>query len=103
MNYNKPYNTTKKYKDNHKKLELLTICNTKIYDDLIKLGCLQNKTFNCHLPSIDKVFMPDFIRGFFDGDGSIWIDSVFTGLKRDADINVVSTKEFCEELSNFYI
>jgi hypothetical protein len=44
--------------------------------DLIKLGCVPNKTKKLQFPTIEQV--PDnllfsFIRGYFDGDGCIWI------------------------------
>lgn len=40
---------------------------------LANLGVVPNKTYkDIPLPQIDKQFMPDLIRGIFDGDGSIW-------------------------------
>lgn len=40
---------------------------------LMELGCTPNKTFTLQKPSIPKILMRDFIRGYFDGDGCIYI------------------------------
>lgn len=43
-----------------------------ITDDLTKLGFGSNKTFlELHLPKIDDSLIRHFIRGYFDGDGSV--------------------------------
>lgn len=45
----------------------------KMAEDLIKHGCVPRKStqLTC-LPNIPNEFMYDFLRGFFDGDGSLW-------------------------------
>lgn len=53
----------------------LSIVNQKIYNDLIQLGVEPRKTFSCSFPDISKVpeeFVRHFIRGYFDGNGSIF-------------------------------
>lgn len=65
-NYNKIYYSSK-----------INICNKKIVEDLERLGCVQNKTLIIKFPSYDivpKKLIRHFIRGFFDGDGSIHIN-----------------------------
>lgn len=51
----------------------LQINNKKIISDIIDLGMpSKDKTFNSVFPkSLPKKYIPDFIRGVFDGDGSI--------------------------------
>lgn len=50
----------------------LRINSKKMTDDLILHGIVPNKTGKEYLPdSIPKQYIKDFIRGFFDGDGSI--------------------------------
>lgn len=47
----------------------------KIKDDLISYDVIPNKTGFAKIPSkLNKEFYPDFIRGYFDGDGCIWIE-----------------------------
>lgn len=52
----------------------VTVCCTKMCNDLIQLGCTPHKTYDITFPTYDNVpyeFMRDFLRGFFDGDGCI--------------------------------
>jgi hypothetical protein len=52
---------------------ILTITSKKLTNDLIKLGVVVNKTYNSRkLPKVPNEFLVDMIRGFFDGDGSIF-------------------------------
>jgi transposase-like protein len=52
----------------------LSINRKSMVDDLIKLGCVPNKSLTLQFPTFDIIpdyLMPHFIRGFFDGDGCI--------------------------------
>jgi hypothetical protein len=70
-----------------KKTAILQICSKKISEDLIKHGCVKNKTHLLKFPKIDVIYFNHFIRGFFDGDGGININKknqgriYFTGNK----------------------
>ena len=44
-----------------------------IYDDIKKLGGTECKSKSMHFPEIPKEYLHDFIRGYFDGDGSIML------------------------------
>lgn len=50
----------------------INVCNKKMCEDLIKQGCVPNKTYSLQFPSFDAVpenLFRHFIRGFLDGDG----------------------------------
>lgn len=47
------------------------ICSKKVTNDLIKIGLMNNKSFDCNFPEFDKSLIWHFIRGLFDGDGCI--------------------------------
>lgn len=49
----------------------ISIYNTKMVNDLISHGCMNNKTFKISLPNLREDLMRHFIRGYFDGDGHI--------------------------------
>ncbi len=50
----------------------LTINSNKMKEDLIKLGCLPNKSYtNIMPPILNEIDARHFIRGLFDGDGCL--------------------------------
>ena len=71
----------------------------KTVDDLKKLGCVENKSLILTFPTEEQVprkFIYDFIRGYFDGDGSI------SSFGEDYHINFVGTEAFIKELSTYF-
>lgn len=42
-----------------------------IYNDIVALGGKECKSLDITFPNIPKQYLPDFIRGYFDGDGCI--------------------------------
>lgn len=49
--------------------------SSKIKKDLISYDIIPHKTGFAKIPSkLNKEFYPDFIRGYFDGDGCIWVE-----------------------------
>jgi hypothetical protein len=49
----------------------LTICCERIVDDLFKLGIVPRKSSILKRPNIKEEFFRHWIRGYFDGDGSV--------------------------------
>jgi hypothetical protein len=45
---------------------------TPIYHDLVRLGLNPNKSLNVEFPNIPKEYVRHFIRGCWDGDGSVY-------------------------------
>lgn len=72
INYSGIYRieTHKKY---NKDIYCLTVGDDTLHDDLNTLGCVPNKTKVIVFPSISENLIPHFIRGYFDGDGSVGI------------------------------
>lgn len=50
----------------------ISFCSRKLYEGLTKLGGLRRKSKIITFPKVPKKFLPDFIRGYFDGDGSVF-------------------------------
>ncbi len=46
------------------------------FEDLSLLGLHPNKSKRMVLPKIPKEFQGDFIRGYFDGDGNVWVGTI---------------------------
>jgi hypothetical protein len=51
-----------------------TLYNDDIYDDLIRIGLTPNKSKTIEFPQIPKEYLMHFIRGCWDGDGSVYLD-----------------------------
>lgn len=55
-----------------------------IYQDIVALGGTEQKSLTVDFPNVPEEFLPDFIRGYFDGDGCIMrlkhnrVNSAFT-------------------------
>jgi hypothetical protein len=50
------------------------ISNKKLYDDIVNLGLTPNKSLTMQFPNVPDEFVRNFIRGCWDGDGSVFID-----------------------------
>ena len=50
----------------------ISFCSRKLYEGLVNLGGLRGKSKIITFPKVPKKFLPDFIRGYFDGDGSVF-------------------------------
>ena len=55
-------------------LYYFSIGNNELTVDLTKLGLTPNKSLDMKFPSIPKQYLRHFIRGIFDGDGSVYLE-----------------------------
>lgn len=70
----KTYTTSSGYKIGSKYVRLI-ISSEKLCKDIMDKGCLEQKTENLFFPNnkqVPKELLPSFLRGYFDGDGSIY-------------------------------
>lgn len=49
----------------------LMVRSKRMFNDLLSLGGMQKKSTKIRLPSMPSKYLRDFIRGYFDGDGSV--------------------------------
>lgn len=57
----------------NKKNVYIGYCSDKLVYDLKKLGVIPNKTFKINsIPKINRNLVRHFIRGYFDGDGTVY-------------------------------
>lgn len=71
-----------------------SVYNTRLVKDLIKHGCMNNKTFKIRFPSIREDLVRHFIRGYFDGDGYISIN------KNSANCGITSNNLFLNDIKD---
>lgn len=89
------------YEENkNSKCYKISINSNKIVNDLINKGCINKKTRVIKFPDfLDNELIPHFIRGYFDGDGSISFSN------KQICLNFVSgsinfLKDLAKELAN---
>lgn len=76
----------------------LSISNKNLIMSLVELGITPNKTFTLQYPDIAPKLNQHFIRGFFDGDGSIYCRK---DRKNGVNIELVSASyNFLNQLKN---
>jgi len=99
VNYNGNINNIfrTKFNPNHSDLKRLVIRDDELSKDLSRLGCVKNKTFIIkNIPTdVTDEYMSHFIRGYFDGDGSIHNDTNTSNLK----FQIVGNKEMLEDIT----
>lgn len=59
----------------------LQIGNIEMCSDLRNLGFDERKTKRLVLPKVPKQYICDFVRGYFDGDGNVWVGFVHKNRK----------------------
>lgn len=57
----------------HKDAWRISFQSPQMAQDLNSLGLTSNKSYDASIPDIPKEFLPSLLRGFFDGDGCIYI------------------------------
>lgn len=77
-------------RENRQAFHRVDIYSRDMVESLNKQGVLPKKSKTCKFPEIDKEFVLHFIRGYFDGDGSMC-----SGLK----ISIIGSVDFIERLS----
>ena len=79
-----------------KTLYRLQIGSIEMCDDLRRLGFMERKTKNLAIKYVPTEYFSDFVRGYFDGDGNVWMGYIHKDrIKQLLAIRVVFTS--CSE------
>lgn len=106
IQYKKPIRTcyaNQKRNINSQPQCVLELTSKILCNDLSELGCVPNKSLILTFPNKNQVpnkFIRHFIRGYFDGDGSLYFQQK-SDYAPTAGISIVSTKPFCEYCMRF--
>lgn len=79
----------------------IMLTSQKTVDDLKKHGCIEHKSLTLKFPEIREDLLPHFIRGYFDGDGSLNKSKGYKG-KCEYSVQFTGTKEFLEKLMEIF-
>ena len=78
----------------------ISLSSHHMSEQLHQKGCPQKKSFILEFPPNNIVpdhFINDFIRGYFDGDGSLILSKVKKGYIQ-YHLSIISTESFCNQL-----
>lgn len=76
----------------------LMFCSRKMSNDLASHGCVQAKSLILEFPdSVPEELVHHFIRGYFDGDGSVSVNLE----KGTYSVSVLGTKKFLNQLRSY--
>lgn len=75
-------------KPNHKRRYTLQIGSRRIFQQLLALGFMPNKSLKVKLPDIPSDLLRHFVRGYFDGDGSV-LFGVYSRKNRPGQMTVL--------------
>lgn len=80
-----------------------SVVNKHLWNTLNNYGCTSNKSLTLKFPSLDIFeddhLVIDFIRGYVDGDGSLFFESKTNSSR----ISVLGTKDFLENINNYLL
>lgn len=75
----------------------LGITSSELKNDLIKHGCVPNKTKILKFPNLKKELVRHFIRGYVDGDGCITNHAT-----SKISLEILGTEDFLRDILNYY-
>ena len=81
----------------------LRLHNTKIGEWLVANNCTPNKTLTIQFPHISDIYLSDFIRGCWDGDGSISISHRSNGYLEPRAQFYSASKSFIYSMQNILL
>lgn len=73
----------------------LHITNKKLRQRLEEIGCTNNKTYKIEFPEIPENLYRHFIRGYFDGDGCLYISKT-----KRAEWSMIGTYNFLKNIQD---
>lgn len=82
----------------------LQVGSIEMCEDLRRLGFSERKTKNLAIPNIPRSYFSHFVRGYFDGDGNIWMGEIHKDKNRKTRHTVLKlyftscSLEFLKEL-----
>jgi hypothetical protein len=86
--------------DSRRNCVILTIASDPLCDDLIHKGCHPRKSLTLRYPASGYFYRRHFVRGYFDGDGSIFVNEA---VYRQPTCSFVGTEEFLRGLQEVLV
>jgi hypothetical protein len=97
-NFNGPILFRKGATDKHQNQKLLQIYSKTFYENACKQGLHDAKTFTLTFPKLNPDLISHFIRGYFDGDGNVFIKKYEN--QTSTSIHFLGTYEICQSIKD---
>ena len=97
-NFNGPILFVKKATERHQNQKLLQIYSKDLYSGARTQGLHDNKTFTLKFPTIDTQYIKHFIRGYFDGDGCVFIKKYKN--QTSTSVQFLGTYDMCHSIKD---
>lgn len=85
----------------------LRIFSTHMCNTLISQGIAERKSYHFQFPKLDTDLLSHFVRGYFDGNGSMGFRNVTNYMAKSKgcrlSLSITSTFEFCNSLSDLLL
>ena len=79
----------------------LSLSSRKMKNDLIKAGCIPQKTFKLIFPHwLEKNLKSHFIRGYLDGDGCVSIHFINNHKQKSLRVTILGRENFLKNILN---
>lgn len=76
----------------------ISVCSSTMINHLAKYGIVQNKGFNLVFPNfLKEELLRHYLRGYFDGDGSISTNGKNRNGSPKYALNLIATESFLED------
>ncbi len=85
---------------NRKEAYLLRIGSAALFERLMHIGLTPSKTQTLVFPDMPRVVLADFVRGYFDGDGCVFLEYSGLRVKRLLTIFTSGCRTFLERLQS---
>lgn len=92
------HSITMNIRGRNKPYYVLRIGSKKLFESLGKHGVHERKSKSVEWPNIPKAYLASFIRGYFDGDGCVYLEAKQTKTKRLTTAFTCANSEFLTEL-----
>lgn len=85
----------------------INFSSKKICQALSQYGIRPNKSLSYdHMPNISSSLLHHYVRGYFDGDGSIWRSTCISNYKYHYDrwaLSIIATKNKCLRFQEYFL
>jgi len=68
----------------------IQIGSREMFEDLVRIGLTPNKSLRMEIPLIPEQHVGDFARGYFDGDGNVWVGCTHKTRKKTTPVMFVA-------------